>query len=78
MRCQPDVRCKMCKDVGGAYCDDCAATVYVVEVLWRHSTALAEIAEAPSPPSAAQAVSMRSTARLALGRDVWTGKAARG
>lgn len=71
-----DPRCKMCKDVGGAYCDECATHVAAVEELWaergRLHDALAEIADAAPPPSAGRSVWMQSKAREALGRDVWT------
>lgn len=72
-----DVRCKMCKSVGGAYCDECAAGVFAVGHLWAERNklhgALGKIADAPlKPPTPSQAVAMQTTAREALGRNAWT------
>lgn len=72
-----DVRCKMCKAVGGAYCDECAVAVFAVEDLWRERNklydAVAEIAdERLAPPTPTAAIRMQTTAREALGRNVWT------
>lgn len=71
-----DVRCKICKNVGGAYCDDCAVAVYAVQELWaernRLHGALEEIADTSPPPTAARSVWMQSKAREALGRNEWT------
>jgi hypothetical protein len=72
----PDVRCRMCRDVGAAYCDECAAAVFAYRDLAtkcdRYREALQEIADAKPPPTAARSVAMQSKAREALGRNVWT------
>lgn len=72
-----DVRCKMCKAVGGAYCDECAVAVFAVGQLWAERNklheALGEIADARlAPPTPGWAIRMQTVAREALDRNVWT------
>lgn len=72
-----DVRCRMCKAVGGAYCDECAAAVFAVHDLWRERNKLREvvkeIADARlAPPEPTHALWMQTRAREVLGRNVWT------
>lgn len=66
-----DVRCKMCKDVGGAYCGECAAAVFAARDLWaernRLRGAVEEIANARGPATAGRSVWMQTKAREALG-----------